>query len=1137
MAIRKYARLLVLDAWQVPAQAEGLQKYAHRVDFDYTPRPGFLYVRSRAISSRANDNHDEFPADEIVKAYRTFLGKPCFVNHHNANHRRARGVIVAVALHRDRAPDGRPDTWAECLMEIDAVRYPKLAKAIIEGRVNRTSMGVDVEESECTACGNKASDPAQYCQHLPAMKGRKIRRRDPKTGKLKEEIIREICRGLSFFENSLLIEEPADPTAYVLGTPDARGLKMAASRHAALGPEWNMDEVANHLKNAHGLSDEELHQHLSQATFRSQGWDFRSIPRFFHGVHRDRHSGDMVNEVVNDRGERHRHLPDSSLSWPPSDSQAMKERHPADIVHEPTPHHFHPERTDEYPNRQTWNEGDNPGEWSNLGSCTRTYTSDQKHRAFQRSRGGPKPPEKEAPREEWSAFYEADRAHHDRMKRNNVFCPGCGAYKWMHAETRPSEVGKTTPKAEPERRSEYETLMGNTLEYRPRKPQTWSSLHTADISDEDIRKGLNMPSVEQGRGEELHRSLHKMYEEMEGTDEERRSTHNLAAGQRLMETHGPAGHCPKGWPGCGRYGTDTEAEGSHEEPYYEVRHGSEWRIRDYGTGDLYVHHKGAPAMIDRIDVSHRGDSGERAPGAVTHERMHGELRNWANEYGEDAARSDPDIRRWRRMRGMASLQAEARGYETAADHPWFKANPVDHMHIVNAYHDSSADEKNQGHRWYNDAHHVAKAIAGGDAARGAGLLAAYSPRTAWPINMFNASKAHRENKAFGGPGEGAMGLHKNLATPILEGIHHTAAFKKSAPKIRAFAHLIEHGGDTDEETKSGTQKVVVDRHALSAAIGRRVSDDDLDAVSLDTDKYYNHVADAYHRAAAHLSGQLGYHVAPHQVQATVWIRQLRLNTAEDASSRGATGKGRVSRDKNAWARWKSHVQEHHNDVPEGNMHIGELMQRRAYGETKVPQQVNTLRQEECPVCNEAEVWTGQRCPVCGYVAPPDMFRDPDTEKAMQVREELAPEQDAMGAMPGNEIPPAGQGSWPSADEQLFHPDQIAPNGVPAVGLEGEQEGETQLGQDGEELIDSDGDGIPDEEDPDLEGDEDLENELADEDEEDLDEDGIPDSDEEAELADEEDVADEDEDAELDDDEDEDDGDDERQERPEALARR
>jgi predicted nucleic acid-binding Zn-ribbon protein len=253
--VRKYASLEVLEAWRqaVPGNpgsgTRRIVKAAHRVTFDYEPRPGYLYLRSRMISSRTNDNHDTFPADEIEKGYKTFLGKPVFVNHNNENHHRARGVIVAVALHRDRNPDGTPDTWVEGLHEVDAVRFPRLAKAVLAGRVNRTSMGVDVDWSTCSACGNKATSPAEYCKHLPALKGKKIRQRNKTTGKLEEKLIHEVCAGLSFFENSLLVEDPADPTAYVIGKPDARGMAKAASARTASGEPDFRDHFGNTCRN------------------------------------------------------------------------------------------------------------------------------------------------------------------------------------------------------------------------------------------------------------------------------------------------------------------------------------------------------------------------------------------------------------------------------------------------------------------------------------------------------------------------------------------------------------------------------------------------------------------------------------------------------------------------------------------------------------------------------------------------------------------------------------------------------------------------------------------------------------------------------------------------------------------------
>lgn len=229
LIFRKFTSATILDA-QLATSTSGMMKNAHRAVFNYTPREGYLYVRSRAISSRCNDNFDMFPAEEIEKAYMTFIGKPVFVNHHNENHHRARGVIIDAAIHKDINPDGSPDTWVELLHEVDAVRFPKLAKAIIAKEVNRTSMGCDVQFSKCSVCHNVAQSPLEYCTHIPGKKGKRIVTGTGGAGEREATLVFEICSGLSFFENSLLVEQPADPTAFFLGDVEyGAGLERMAA--------------------------------------------------------------------------------------------------------------------------------------------------------------------------------------------------------------------------------------------------------------------------------------------------------------------------------------------------------------------------------------------------------------------------------------------------------------------------------------------------------------------------------------------------------------------------------------------------------------------------------------------------------------------------------------------------------------------------------------------------------------------------------------------------------------------------------------------------------------------------------------------------------------------------------------------
>lgn len=88
-------------------------------------------------------------------------------------------------------------------------------------------------------------------------------------------------------------------------------------------------------------------------------------------------------------------------------------------------------------------------------------------------------------------------------------------------------------------------------------------------------------------------------------------------------------------------------------------------------------------------------------------------------------------------------------------------------------------------------------------------------------------------------------------------------------------------------------------------------------------------------------------------------------------------------------------------------------------QTKAPDEVDTLREEQvCPVCgNEMD---GEQCDVCGYVAPPKEFDNPDLTKAQDVRDE-------MKQMDDQESNPQSPGPDPGADGAGPPP---APAGAP-----------------------------------------------------------------------------------------------------------
>jgi len=261
MAFTKYASLEVSTILDVKGSAErdasaSLSRVA--AFNDYRTEDGYLYARIRAISSRVNKNHDGWPSVELAGGqeafdhhtassdggftvnaskdaeygFSTFLGKPIFVDHHNSDPSRARGVIVDAKLHIDdhktaaqkdsyyrNAPSNHtPPTWVELLLEVDAKSFPKLAKAIIDGSKNAKngidgfSMGCDVEKSVCNICKNAATTPDEFCKHV-IMKGAHFDAYDDMGRKTSKKSY-EDCYGIKFFEISAVFD-PADETALI----------------------------------------------------------------------------------------------------------------------------------------------------------------------------------------------------------------------------------------------------------------------------------------------------------------------------------------------------------------------------------------------------------------------------------------------------------------------------------------------------------------------------------------------------------------------------------------------------------------------------------------------------------------------------------------------------------------------------------------------------------------------------------------------------------------------------------------------------------------------------------------------------------------------------------------------------------
>lgn len=329
--ITKYTNCEVIEVKSADEQIEGNVKFS---SFDHIPNDtyrtddGYVYVKVRAISSRVNKNFDGWPVNELagmdegeyrkvtsslqkdssispetltftkdssnLKAkgdygFRTFIGRPIFIDHNNSDPQRTRGVIVDAMLHiepshktssdsywSDAPENHKPETWIELLLEVDAKSFPKLAKALTDGKVNAVSMGCNVEYTLCSVCNNKAANVEEYCDHIKK-KGTTF-----KTGNT-SKLAYEDCYNINFFEISAVFD-PADVTALFTEpvktssvavkdvTPENNNIKEFNSKDY----EFLMDKNSHRLKDANPET-KELETILKSASVNKES-DFVTAP-------------------------------------------------------------------------------------------------------------------------------------------------------------------------------------------------------------------------------------------------------------------------------------------------------------------------------------------------------------------------------------------------------------------------------------------------------------------------------------------------------------------------------------------------------------------------------------------------------------------------------------------------------------------------------------------------------------------------------------------------------------------------------------------------------------------------------------------------------------------------------------------
>ena len=223
---------------------------------------------------------------------------------------------------------------------------------------------------------------------------------------------------------------------------------------------------------------------------------------------------------------------------------------------------------------------------------------------------------------------------------------------------------------------------------------------------------------------------------------------------------------------------------------------------------------------------------------------------------------------------MGSIQAavdnsQAKGYGSTMT----TTQDVDTMasNILAIYRQANPGQKRDGMRWYDTAHKLAVRLANSadhDILRAAGVISAISPQMPWDRNQRLAEKTYADKGITGG----ALGVSVRKADAIYNGADVLTTL--NAPKTKAFALVIAE--------PQNRQHVVIDRHALSVAHGRQVTDTEV--AGLGRKGAYERYADAYRKAAAEAG------ITASQMQAITWVVWRETSIRVSASVRKQAGR-------------------------------------------------------------------------------------------------------------------------------------------------------------------------------------------------------------------------------------------------------
>jgi len=149
-----------------------------------------------------NRNGDNFTAEELKQAAETAVGRKVDLSHSQEFRDIVGGIVEAKYV------DDGDNSRVECVGELfteDSEPARLAYKLMKRGIVSHVSMECDYQEGECSVCGKRIKNKAEYCVHLKNYKGKSYQ----------DKPVYEILHGITFTGMGLLDREGADERAEI----------------------------------------------------------------------------------------------------------------------------------------------------------------------------------------------------------------------------------------------------------------------------------------------------------------------------------------------------------------------------------------------------------------------------------------------------------------------------------------------------------------------------------------------------------------------------------------------------------------------------------------------------------------------------------------------------------------------------------------------------------------------------------------------------------------------------------------------------------------------------------------------------------------------------------------------------------